>query len=165
MLKDSCSLECLDIRDRFGGYGVLCLANYLSALESIQQNTTLKKLLLRPKLESVSKDGKMEHFISIVKKNYGLESLYEDFYAHDKTGELCTILRLNEAGRRYLIEDAGSIAKGVEVLVDVREDLDCLFYHLLDNPFLCDIQHQGKKASTIAGGNVRSDKRQRTSKC
>jgi hypothetical protein len=164
MLKDNCSLECLDIRDRFKGFGVLCLDNYFTALESLQHNTTLKKLLLYPKLDLVGKDGKMEHFISLVKKNYGLESLDEGFYAHDKTGELRTILRLNQAGRRYLIEDAGSIASGVEVLVDVREDLDCLFYHLLENPFLCDIEHQGKKAATIADGNVHSDKRQRTSK-
>jgi hypothetical protein len=72
---------------------------------------------------------------------------------------------LNEAGRRYLIEDAGSIASGVEVLITVSEDLDCLFYHLLENPFLCDIKHQeGKNDVTIADGNVHSDKRQRTSK-
>jgi hypothetical protein len=160
MMKDNCSLECLDI----GSHGVLCLDNYFIALERLRPNTTLKRIRLHPKLESVSKDGKMEHFISLVKKNYGLESLDEGFYAHDKTGELRTILRLNQAGRRYLVEDAGSIAKGVEVLVDVREDLDCLFYHLLKNPFLCDIEHQGKKAETIADGNVHSDKLRRTSK-
>jgi hypothetical protein len=51
-------------------------------------------------------------------------------------------LRLNQAGRRYLIEDAASIAKGVEVLIGVSDDLGCLFYHLLENPPLCDIEHQ-----------------------
>jgi hypothetical protein len=168
MLKDNNSLECLDIRNG----GSLSLANYFTALQILQYNTTLKKLLLHPKLDSVNEsgeikmvsDGEMEHFISLVKKNYGLESLDEGFYAHDTTGELRTILRLNQAGRRYLIEHAGSIASGVEVLITVSDDLDCLFYHLLENPFLCDIEHQCKKAATIADGNVHSDKRQRTSK-
>jgi hypothetical protein len=42
---------------------------------------------------------------------------------------------LNQVGRRYLIEeDAGSTAKGVEVLDAVRDNLRCLFYHLLENP-------------------------------
>jgi hypothetical protein len=39
------------------------------------------------------------------------------FYSHDTTGTLGTTLRLNQAGRRYLIEDVASIKKGVEVLV------------------------------------------------
>jgi hypothetical protein len=80
--------------------------------------------------------------VSLVKKNYALIKLGADFIEHDETGELGSILRLNQAGRRYLIDDAGSIAKGVEVLIDVRDDLGCLFYHLLENPMLCEIEHQ-----------------------
>jgi hypothetical protein len=49
---------------------------------------------------------------------------------------------LNQAERRYLIEDAASIAKGVELLIEVRINLSCLFYHLLENPTLCEIEHQ-----------------------
>jgi hypothetical protein len=82
----------------------------------------------------------MKQVISLVKKNYRLENLDEGLEAQDKTGEVGTILRLNQAGRRYLITDAGSIAKGVEVLVAVRDDLGCLFYHLLQNPLLCDLE-------------------------
>jgi hypothetical protein len=80
--------------------------------------------------------------VSLVKKNYSLALLDEGVSAHDKTEELGSILRVNQAGRRYLIDDARSIAKGVEVLIDVRDDLDCFFYHLLENPMLCDIEHQ-----------------------
>jgi hypothetical protein len=66
------------------------------------------------------------------------------------TGELGTILRLNQVGRRYLIEeDAGSIAKAVEVMVAVRNDLGCLFYHLLENPLLCDLEHRYMVTGTI----------------
>lgn len=39
-------------------------------------------------------------------------------------------------GRSYLIKDAASIAKGVEILIGVSDDVGCLFYHLLDNPTL-----------------------------
>jgi hypothetical protein len=48
------------------------------------------------------------------------------------------ILRLNEVGRRYLIEDGSSISKGVEVLSSVNDDINCVFLHLLENPRLCD---------------------------
>jgi hypothetical protein len=101
-------------------------------------NTTLKtlRLHLNPNLVTYCGDGEIKHLISLVKKNYGLENLDKGLPARDTSGELATILRLNQAGRRYLLEDAGSIAKGVEVLVVVRDDLGCLFYHLLENPLL-----------------------------
>jgi hypothetical protein len=47
-------------------------------------------------------------------------------------------LRLNNAGRRYLIEDGASISKGVDVLSAVNDEIDCVFLHLLENPGLCD---------------------------
>ena len=45
------------------------------------------------------------------------------------------IFRLNAAGRHYLIEDAASKKKGVEVLIRAKENLD----HMLENPSLCDL--------------------------
>jgi hypothetical protein len=48
------------------------------------------------------------------------------------------VLRLNSAGRRYLIEDGSSISKGVGVLSAVSDDINCVFLHLLENPGLCD---------------------------
>jgi hypothetical protein len=140
--------------------------NYFNALESLHTctNTTLKTLRLHPKLDSVVEDGKIKHLISLVKKNFGLGNLDELFPAHDKTGEIGTILRLNQAGRHYLIEDAPSIAQGVEVLVAVRKNLGCLFYHLLENPLLCDLEHRYVAIGTITDGPVHSNKRPRTSK-
>jgi hypothetical protein len=85
ILKDNNSLEILNIDD------------YFTAIESLQTNTTLKTLRLHPKLDTISDDGTIQHFISLVKKNYGLESLDEGLIAHDTTGELGTILRLNQA--------------------------------------------------------------------
>jgi hypothetical protein len=53
-------------------------------------------------------------------------------------GTVKAILRLNAAGRRYLIKDGSSISKGVDVLSAVSDEIDCVFLHLLENPSLCD---------------------------
>jgi hypothetical protein len=95
--------------------------------------------------------------VSLVKKNYSLAFLDEGLSALDKTGELRTLLRLNQAGRRYLIEDKASIAKGVKVCIGVSDDLGCLFYHLLENPMLCNIEHP----CNTKPGTGHSNKRQR----
>jgi hypothetical protein len=70
---------------------------------------------------------------TLLKKNYALESL-----PYIQGGDMDAILRLNKAGRRYLIEDGSSISKGVEVLSAVSSETDCVFLHLLENPTLCD---------------------------
>jgi hypothetical protein len=154
ILKDNTSLEILDIKTS----NTISLNTYFAALESLQTNTILTTLHLHPKVDSVSDDGKIKHLTSLVKKNYGLESLDEGLIAHDTTGELGTILRLNQAGRRYLIEDVAPVAKGVEVLVAVRDDLGGLFYHLLENPLLCDIDHRHVATGTTSDGPVPSNK-------
>ncbi len=53
-------------------------------------------------------------------------------------GDVGATLRLNGAGRRYLVQDGSSISKGVEVLSRVNNDINCVFLHLLENPRLCD---------------------------
>jgi hypothetical protein len=136
MLEDNTTLEYLHIKN-----GGIRPDAYISALGSLQPSSTLKTLRLCPAFASMSEE-EMNQVVSLVKKNYSLAVLEEGLCAHDTTGEVGTVLRLNQAGRRYLIEDAASIAKGVEVLIDVRNDLDCLFYHLLENPTLCDIEYK-----------------------
>jgi hypothetical protein len=150
-LQRDSSLENSEICSHDGG---IAPDAYLIGLESVQMNTTLMKLCLNPILASVG-NGEMHQAVSLVKKNYSLAVLDEGITERDETGELHAILRLNQAGRRYLIDDAGSIAKGVEVLIDVRDDLGCLFYHLLENPMLCDIEHQYEQSGlpTAKGGS------------
>lgn len=136
MLEKNTTLECLDIKS--SGIGPDA---YFAALKGFQRNTALKTLQLSPVLALMG-EREMNLMVTLVKKNYSLAALDEGVSAHDKTGELGTLLRLNQTGRRYLIEDAASISKGVEVLIGVNNDLGCLFYHLLENPTLCDIEHQ-----------------------
>jgi hypothetical protein len=52
-------------------------------------------------------------------------------------GDLCSVLQLNGVGRGYLHDDGSSVMKCVDVLSAVRDDLNCVFLHLLENPSLC----------------------------
>jgi hypothetical protein len=47
------------------------------------------------------------------------------------------ILRLNNSGRSYLVDDATNKQKGIAVLERVNDDMNCLFIHLTENPSLC----------------------------
>jgi hypothetical protein len=155
MLEGNTSLECLNIKS-----SGISAGSYFAALECLQPSTALKTLRLSVKVDAsmAEEEMKMNQVVSIVKKNYSLAVLDKGVSAHDKTGELGTLLRLNQAGRRYLIKDTASISKGVEVLIGVSDDVGCLFYHLLENPTLCDIEHQNIKKSRT-GANLK--KRQR----
>jgi hypothetical protein len=95
--------------------------------------------------------------VAAVKRNYVLEEFSvlqigrEEvrFFDPNQQSVLNSILCLNKAGRRYMVEDPTSVGKGVQVLSKVRDDLDCLFLHLQENPLLCKVQevpqHSGKK--------------------
>jgi hypothetical protein len=61
-----------------------------------------------------------------------------------------------ESGRRHLIEDGSSISKGVNVLSAVSNEIDCVFFHLLENPRLCDrsaVEAASDRDSTDIGGS------------
>jgi hypothetical protein len=57
-----------------------------------------------------------EEQIPVLKKNYGLEAILGLCHW---AGDVRSILQLNEAGRRYLVQDGSSISKGVDVLSTV----------------------------------------------
>lgn len=46
------------------------------------------------------------------------------------------ILRLNREGRSYMVTEPNNVVKAVAVLEGVLDDLDCLFYHLRENPVI-----------------------------
>jgi hypothetical protein len=79
-------------------------------------------------------DDESKEMASLLKKNYALMILPDVC----RVGDVATTLRLNAAGRRYLIEDGSSISKGVDVLSKVNNDIHCVFLHLLEHPRLCD---------------------------
>jgi hypothetical protein len=96
-------------------------------------------------------DDEVNQLVSILMKNYGLERLVPDISCADD-GTFKAILRLNGAGRRYLIEDGSSISKGVEVLSAVNDDINCVFLHLLESPGLCN--RRDAETTTRTGANL-----------
>jgi hypothetical protein len=108
--------------------------DYRVCVDAIKLNTTLKSLRLNTVHFDVD-DDETKCLIPILKKNYGLE----DFPGlRHGPGDIRSILKLNRAGRRYLVQDGSSISKGVDVLSRVSNDINSLFLHLLENPRLCD---------------------------
>jgi hypothetical protein len=133
MLQDNASLESLFIQKNCN---VIEVEEDIPLVTKLQHNTTLKKLELHYNVMLPLTDDEDKHMAKILKKNYALESLPSIV---NRPGGVRTILRLNAAGRRYLIEDGSSVSKGVEVLSRVNyNDIHCVFFHLLENPRLCD---------------------------
>jgi hypothetical protein len=129
-MMENSLLESLTIRT----YSTIKFEELLALVSALQLNTTLKTLGGLASIDLT--DDEVKQLVSILMKNYGLERLEPDIScADDRTVK--AILRLNGAGRRYLIEDASSISKGVDVLSAVNDDMNCVFLHLLENPGLC----------------------------
>jgi hypothetical protein len=104
---------------------------------ALQHNETLKSLNISGHCSLTLTDDEDKHMTALLQKNYALESL-PGIQLYGRPGDVAAILRLNRAGRRYLIEDGSSISKGVDVLSAVSDEINCVFLHLLENPTLCD---------------------------
>jgi hypothetical protein len=131
MLQDNASLESLCIL----GWPNTEADDYIALVTALKHNRTLKTLYFDP--ESIGLiEVQDKEMAALLKKNYALESLPE--MVAEKEGDAGAFLRLNRAGRRYLIEDGSSVSKGIEVLSAVSRDINCVFLHLLENPTLCD---------------------------
>ncbi len=131
MLQDNASLESLSIHSMTK----IKVKDYPAFITALKPNTTLKTLSIDHLLRLTDDEGKQ--MAALLKKNYALERL-PDLNLKGRAEDVGAILRLNGAGRRYLIEHGSSISKGVEVLSRVKNDIDCLFLHLLENSRLCD---------------------------
>jgi hypothetical protein len=140
MLQENTSLESLSIRK--SGFRIGMKAEeYFSLVTALQHNTTLKSLDLGNcngfnVMNTLKKDEDMQ-MAALLKKNYVLERL-PGINLKDRVSDVLSILRLNAAGRRYLVQDGSSISKGVQVLSRVNKDMNGVFLHLLENPRLCD---------------------------
>jgi hypothetical protein len=135
MLEDNASLESLSIQKLYTfKVGV---EEYVAVIAALQHNRTLKTLRLHHYSITQLTDDEDRHVAKLLKKNFALESL-PAIDLKNRAGDVGAILRMNAAGRRYLIQDGSSISKGVEVLSSVNDDINCVFLHLLENPRLCD---------------------------
>ena len=117
------------------------------AQKVIRIKTQIRELSLGP----FSSPAYLEPVVSVLAGNYNITTLTFGF-AEPKDSQHKTenkkiqkkvdiITSLNMAGRRYLLENgrgSGKKATGVHVLSFVVNDVDCLYYHLRENPSLCD---------------------------
>jgi hypothetical protein len=134
MLQDNKSLEMLTVQS--WNACTITIGDFFALAATLQHNTKLKALKFSRIIKVPLTDDQSKHIASLLKKNYALQNL-ENIDAN-QARDVGAILQLNEAGRRYLIEDGSSISKGVEVLSRVSDDINCVFLHLLENPRLCD---------------------------
>jgi hypothetical protein len=134
MLQKNASLESLSLRNDRNRI-IIKAEEYIALITVLQHNTTLKMLSLFYRAGDLRlTEEEDKEMAALLKKNYVLERLPDI----GGVGDVGAILRLNEGGRRYLIEDEFSISKGVEVLNNVNNNMNCVFLHLLENPRLCD---------------------------
>jgi hypothetical protein len=119
---------------------------FSSLKESLWANRTLTKLLIYSN-QLHEKEG--ADLVAAVRNNYGLERCTACIANSNQQSFLRCIPLLNKSGRGYLIEDPANRAKGVEVLRNVIDDLDCLFLHLQENPLLC--MNQGSPQQATSG--------------
>jgi hypothetical protein len=142
-------LKSLTIPDYYSGSSIQ-VEEFLALISALQLNTTLKTLGFQSSCFANIHftDDEVNQLVSVLLKNYGLECLVPDIRVND--GRVKAILRLNGAGRQYLIKDGSSRKKGVDVLSAVSNYIDCVFLHLLENPSLCD-----RRAAETTPGRLR----------
>jgi hypothetical protein len=136
LLQENTSLESLTIQ-KSSIETKIKAEECIALVTALQHNTTLKTLSSGKYGILRLTDDEGKQMAALVKKNYTLERLL-DIDLENEAGDVGAILRLNEAGRRYLIEYGSSISKGVKVLSAVSNEINCVFLHLLENPRLCD---------------------------
>jgi hypothetical protein len=129
MLQENTSLDSLFFRSKDRRFVTIKAEEYIALVTVLQHNAALKTLSIyhNGSLQFTGDEDKQIEML--LKKNYALESLPHI----EEAGEVHAIfLRLNAAGRRYLIEDGSSISKGVEVLSKANNGIYCVFFHLLE---------------------------------
>jgi hypothetical protein len=137
MLQENASLESLSIGKHWTTTNQIKAEEYFFLITALQHNTTLKFLNLKGRRSLTLTDDEDKQMAALLKKNYALERLPR-INLKNRASDVGAILRLNAAGRRYLVQDGSSVSKGVEVLSRVNNSINCVFLHLLENPRLCD---------------------------
>jgi hypothetical protein len=116
----------------------------------------VKKLVLsESRLKRLRVDGWLgrdlcELLAPTMAKNFHLEEFVDEGGLQFSTTytTLNVVCKLNKFGRRYLVERGPECrVAGVGLLSAVSDDLDCLYYHLRENPGLCN-REEGEAEET-----------------
>jgi hypothetical protein len=133
-LGNNSTLEILELVGALDGAHVMEASFHIAVVEAFQANKALKTLRLGCSTPKLAND-EVKHLTS-----ESLPTLDSDY--EYRMGGLRSILRLNGAGRGYLLDGHGSfISKGVDVLSAVSDDVNCVLLHLMENPELCSRDH------------------------
>lgn len=140
------SIHGLVVRCGIGHVGLLRFS--IDLAKSIATKTKTLKILAINSLSALTsfQRNDLEHAF---RGNYSLE--FVNFL-----GWAPIVTRLNKAGRRYLVDDSTSKSKCIAVLAKVKHDIDCLYYHLRENPLICLVDADCDDASS-ASGNHKTD--------
>jgi len=117
------------------------LSAVTSFLFSLNENSKLSSL----QLDFQTRESWPANLIYAVMSNFGLTHFggtcldfdRHHFFTNWLKSLVEGVLVMNRSGRRYLLDDPHDKAKGVKVLAAVYYNLDCIFLHLVENPFLC----------------------------
>ena len=148
-LQKSRSLRSVFVRATF--YHSTIGDTLIGCVTALSGNSPISQLSLAPH-QSLHPDKPNRCIISLANANALVTTLRNNYTmsaipftidpsSPDKERKLvekavATILALNKKGRRYLLENR-TRTKGLNLLVAVKDDLDCLYFHLLENPSLC----------------------------
>jgi hypothetical protein len=159
MLEENESLKKLALVCRYKVYA----EEYAALITVLQRNRTITTLSLDGFSKLRLTEAEDKHLANLLHKNCGLEWL-PGLDLSVGAGDVSAILRLNEAGRKYLVQDGSSITKGVQVLSSVTDDINCMFMHLSENPRLCDRTAVEAPATANASSSGGEHKRERVTR-
>jgi hypothetical protein len=111
-------------------------AGLIHLAESLTINTTLKKVEIGVS-DQVGNQG-MTALTRMLERNYELERLVVDSSEKSIKSKIEYYMRLNAVGRGPLLSSGqANRVEWVNMLISVRDDLDCLFYFISMNPTVC----------------------------
>jgi hypothetical protein len=121
---------------------IIPIESFINFASQIAMNRHLKEFHLSgfPILPlTAEEDG--ERFLEAIRNNVTLEQFTRGFPKGTREPrwflEFQFLLRLNRAGRKYILEDPTNNLSCAEILGAVRDELNCIYLHLRHNPSFC----------------------------
>lgn len=116
----------------------------IQCLSNLRRNRSIKSLRIGRRSPTVTLEESQVVYNSI-KTNYSLQECPVTIFADDTKDEasrvetgISTVLKMNQMGRNYLLNDKASKELGVALLSKLADHLDCVTMHILENPTLCE---------------------------
>ena len=139
MLETNETLETLSISSLH-----VTSATLVECVSLLRNNHTIKRLTIAQSSMEFLTSLQFKKMQEAIVDNFVLEELPDLYEVElmldgDALEMIRCILDLNKAGRRYIMDDPTARDKGVQVLATVANSLGHLYYHLRENPFLCQL--------------------------